>query len=261
MRKMPYSEFDRAAPVIRLACVPSTNLEVKQRAQAGAPDGLAVIAARQTVGRGRLGRGFESPEGGVYISMLRYPRAAADKLASLTPCVAVAVRRAIARVCGVRADIKWPNDLLYNGRKLCGILVESSSAADGRRFIVIGVGINVNTDSSALSDAVRGTAMSLKAALGRVVDEAAVSRAVIEELDRVYAAWECNNAAFLDEYRRACISLDCPVTIIRDGAACPAYAVDIDESYALIVIADGQRQRVTMGEVSLRKNLELEDKI
>ena len=65
----------------------------------------------------------------------------------------------------------------------------------------------------------------------------------------------------MDEYRRACISLDCPVTIIRDGAARPAYAVDIDESYALIVIADGQRQRVTMGEVSLRKGLELEDKI
>ena len=115
--------FDRAAPLLREESVDSTNLYLRRLAETAA-DGTAVIAASQTAGRGRSGRGFLSPEGGLYLSVLLRPDVEPERLPTLTPVAAVAVCRAVGAVCGLSCGIKWPNDVLLGGKKICGILVE-----------------------------------------------------------------------------------------------------------------------------------------
>ena len=249
---MDLSSLKREAPVVYKPCVTSTNTILKGLAMNGSiPDGFALAASKQTSGRGRLGRSFQSPDGGLYLSMLLYPRCSLEQTAQLTPCVAVAVSRAIERVCGVTPDIKWPNDLLLGGKKLCGILVESSTVR-GRSFVVIGIGINVNTPDDGFPEELRGTAGSLMSALGRQVDTEALARAEIEELDKMYAAWKLEPRCCLDDYRRMCISTGRRVTLIRNGEKREAYASGIDDNYAIIVETGDGVEQISTGEVSLR---------
>ena len=112
---------ERGAPVLFEAELDSTNTRLKAMAAYAEP-GTVIAAGRQTGGRGRLGRSFASPSGGVYLSMLLAPAADMRACLTLTPTAAVAVRRALKKVCGLGADIKWPNDLQFGGKKLCGIL-------------------------------------------------------------------------------------------------------------------------------------------
>ncbi|MBP3538317.1 MAG: biotin--[acetyl-CoA-carboxylase] ligase [Oscillospiraceae bacterium] len=248
---MDFSTLHRAAPVVYKPCVTSTNTLVKGLVPSGIPDGFTLVAASQIAGKGRLGRSFQSPQGGLYLSMLRFPRCPLEQTAQLTPCVGVAVCRAIERVCGLTPEIKWPNDLLLGGKKLCGILLESSSFR-GSRFVVVGVGINVNTAPSDFPEELRESATSLAAALGREVDLQALALAEIEELDAMYAQWQTDPACCLDDYRRLCVSTNRAVTLIENGSSRPAFARSIDENYSLIVEVDGREQHISTGEVSLR---------
>lgn len=244
--------LNRAAPVEILDSTESTNTYLKAlAAKAPLPDGYAVLALRQTGGRGRMGRSFSSPIGGLYLSMLFMPDCPPERIPTLTPCVAVAAARAIERVCAVTPGIKWPNDLLLSSRKLCGILTESS-VARSRRFAVVGLGINVNTPPDALTADARNVAVSLKEHLGREVDLAALGSAVIEELDAMYSSWCANPAYCVEEYRRLCLSIGRAVTLTRGEASRPAYARDIAPDFALICDIDGKEERITMGEISLR---------
>jgi len=122
-------------------CLPSTNTTAKELAAAGASEGTVVIARRQTAGRGRLGRSFSSPEGGVYMSLILRPAADTDP-GLVTSCGAVAVARAIRRQCDLPVGIKWVNDLFIHGRKVCGILAEGVlDPTGGLTAIVLGLGI------------------------------------------------------------------------------------------------------------------------
>ena len=150
---------DRAAPVIFEAEVDSTNTRLKAIADHAA-DGTVIAAGRQSGGRGRLGRSFASPEGGVYLSILLAPTADLSRCLTLTPTAAVAVRRAIKRCCGISAYIKWPNDLQLRGKKLCGILTEAVSA-DGEVKIIIGIGVNLNTRAEDFPPELRDSACSV----------------------------------------------------------------------------------------------------
>lgn len=245
-------DLDRAARVELLTDVDSTNTYLKAlAAKSELADGYAVVAARQTGGRGRMGRSFSSPEGGLYLSVLVYPGEELSRAATLTPCAGVAVCRAIRRVCAVQPDIKWPNDLLLQGRKLCGILTESS-VSRGRRFAVIGIGVNVNTKTRSLDETVRDVAVSLAEHTGGEQDCAALAAAVIEELDKMLAEWRRDTRCCLEEYRRLCVSTDREVTLTRAGNSRRAYAVGIDEDYALIARINGQLEHITMGEITLR---------
>ena len=167
---------ERGAPVLFEAELDSTNTRLKAMAAYAEP-GTVIAAGRQTGGRGRLGRSFASPPGGVYLSMLLAPAADMRACLTLTPTAAVAVRRALKKVCGLGADIKWPNDLQFGGKKLCGILTESVTAG-GSFKLIIGIGVNLNTGMDELPLELHDTACSVYSVTGRYTPQEAVIRAI-----------------------------------------------------------------------------------
>lgn len=248
---MEIKGLDRCAPVVCKECVTSTNTIIKGLVQSGLPDGFVLAAEKQTAGRGRLGRTFESPEGGLYLSMLLYPDCLPEETATLTPCTAVAVSRAVENICGIVPEIKWPNDLKINGKKLCGILTESSSFC-GRRYVIIGLGINVNTKISALAPEMREIAGSVFDETGKITDIGALAAETVRQLDTVYESWKTDKRCCLDEYRRKCGSIGCDIYMLRDGEKIKAHSVDVDDKFALIVDVDGERRSIDFGEISIR---------
>lgn len=242
----------RAAPVTVLDSVSSTNTLLKEQAMKGAVEGSVLIALHQTGGRGRMGRSFVSPPGGLYLSMLLSPRCTPEASLSLTPCAAVAVQRAIARLSDVQTGIKWPNDLLVDGKKVCGILCESVFY-QGQQKLVIGVGLNVNTPPEAFTGELSALAGSLFSLTGKKLSIQKAAEALTEELDRMYADWQSDHRCCLEEYKRSCVNLKRPVLLIRGEEKIKAYAEGIDDNYALMVRHEsGEPETIKMGEVSLR---------
>ena len=216
---------------------PSTNDLMKAMAEAGAADGTVLVAGEQTRGKGRLGRSFTSAANkGVYLSVLLRPDLPPEALLPLTGFTAEAMRRAVRRVTGAAPGIKWVNDLLLNGKKLCGILTESAFGAGGRlQYVVVGVGLNVNYDMADFPEELRTLAGSLKTELGCSFDLAPLAAAMIEALDELYAALLTGDAApYLAAYRQHCLTLCRDVLLVQNGLSTPAYALDVDEALGLL---------------------------
>ena len=235
----------------------STNNYLKTLPEA--PDGLAVTADSQTAGRGRMDRSFQSPKGqGIYLSVLLRPRLSPDRLPPVTALAGVAVCAAVERVCGVRPGLKWPNDPVLNGKKLCGILTEMSLEAETGRVqsLVLGIGINVSQGPEDFSPQVREMATSLGQALGKPVSRPRLTAALLEELDRAYGALLAGDLSeYLAAYRRDCVNLGKTVQLLPFGGGEreTAQAVDIDEDFSLVVRGpDGKERTVRSGEVSVR---------
>ena len=238
--------IERQAPVFFQNLVDSTNTRIKQLAAQGAPDGTVYIAAAQSAGRGRNGRTFLSPPGGLYLSMLLRPGCPAEEALSITPMAAVAVCRAVKQVCGLLCGIKWPNDVVLGGKKLCGILTEASTDKDGL-FLVPGIGVNVNTEE--FPPELRPVAGSLFLHSGKKTELEDLARALIHQMDELYAAWKVEKNAFLEEYRALCVNTGREV-LVGDR---PAKALGIAEDYSLLVeYPDGTKENIACGEVSVR---------
>lgn len=233
----------------------STNLELKRAAEDSAPEGSVCIAEQQTAGRGRLGRSFLSRPGvGVYLSVLLRPSCTPTELLTLTAQAAVAVRRAINTVCGVAPDIKWVNDLLLGGRKICGILTELSVAADTGtvRYAIVGVGVNCNQELSDFPTELRGIAGSIRSQTGAVVDRSRLAAEIIRELSAL------PKLDWRKEYRAACTTLGKEVLLLQNDEKIPATALDVGEQAELLVrYVDGSLGGVQSGEVSVRNAKEL----
>ena len=235
----------------------STNNYLKT--QTAAPDGTAAVADSQTAGRGRMDRSFQSPKGrGIYLSVLLRPPLPPDRLPPVTALAGVAVCAAVERVCGVRPGLKWPNDPVLNGKKLCGILTEMSLEAETGRVqsLVLGIGVNVGQGPEDFSPEVREMATSLLQALGQPVSRPRLTAALLEELDRAYAALLAGDlSAYLAAYRRDCVNLGKTVQLIPFGGGEreTAQAVDVDGEFSLVIRGSGGRERtVRSGEVSVR---------
>ncbi len=226
--------------------IDSTNAELKRRP--GAPEGTVLVTARQSAGRGRLGRQFSSPPGGVYLSAVLRPDAPPERLLHLTPMVAVAMRRALLDACGADCGIKWINDLVFRGKKLCGILVELHEGA-----VIVGVGVNCNTPPEAFPPEVHAMATTLRDAVGAPVDPNAVASAMTRRLWLLSQELFSKKAEYLAEYAAHCVTLHQPVQLLRGQTREEAFAEGIDENGALLVRrADGTRSAVQAGEVSVR---------
>ena len=236
--------------------IDSTNTYLKREAMNGAPDGLCAVANEQTAGRGRVGRAFLSaPDCGVYLSMLLRPKCDPAVCATLTSHAAVAVCRAIERVCGVRPGIKWTNDILLGGKKVCGILTELSLEGESGAVdsVVIGIGINVNNAAEDFPQELREIAGSISAFSGNRVHRASLAAAVISELDDMALAWSQNPRAYLEEYRALCLTTGRNVRVLRGDTQRLAFAESITDDFALVVrYPDGSREALTGGEVSVR---------
>lgn len=243
---MNFDNMKRAAPVYFEACVDSTNTRIKCLAVQGAPDKTVYIAAAQSAGRGRQGRSFVSPEGGLYLSMLLRPGCSAEGCLSITPSAAVAVCRAVEQVCGLACGIKWPNDVVLGGKKLCGILTEASTDQNGL-FLVLGIGVNLNTEE--FPEELRPVAGSVFLHSGKKTEPEDFARELIGQLDELYALWKADKNAFLEEYRALCINTGREV--LAGGR--PAKALGVADDYSLLVeYPDGTRESIAYGEVSVR---------
>ncbi len=217
----------------------STQYRARELARAGTPDGTLVVAGVQTGGRGRLGRHWGSPAGGLWMSLVLRPEFEASLAPRITQTAAVGVAKALWEI-GVEASIKWPNDLLVNGKKICGILAESSAghatgSAKERRldYVVLGVGMNANLDPALLG--VRDREITtISSELGHDVDLLNLLRSLLNnlavELGRI---WDFG--AVLDEWRNLNCTLGENVRVRRLGETVEGRAVDLTREGALLL--------------------------
>lgn len=231
--------------------VGSTNDYARILAQDGAADGTAVIADCQTAGRGRQGRPFQSPKGkGLYLTVLLRPQLPPERLTPVTALAGVAVCAAVERVCGVRPGLKWPNDPVLHGKKLCGILTELTGAGE----LILGIGLNVSQTAEDFTPEVAAVAISLAAALGRPVSRPVLAAALLEELDRQYAALRAGDwTEALDAFRRDCVNLGRQVQLLTPAGREAVTALGVDAGFGLVVRdGAGMERTVRSGEVSVR---------
>ena len=242
----------------RIICheeIDSTNNAAKRLAREGAAEGTVVVAESQTGGKGRLERQFFSPKGkGIWFSVVLRPKFLPQEAPKCTLLAAVAVARAMTEF-GLKPGIKWPNDLLYDNKKLVGILTEMSAEMDGINYIVIGTGINVNIAPEEFPEELRSVATSLSQMKGANLPRVKFLQAVLRALDDLYAKVQVEGfAPVLKEWRQYSITLGQEVKVIgvRDGEVYYGKAVDIDDEGALLVDTGEGRQRVLAGDVSIR---------
>lgn len=242
--------------IVCLDSVDSTNSEVKRRADAGAGEGLAVLADQQTAGRGRKGRGFLSlPGKGLYCSVLLRPGCSFEQASDLTAWTAVAVCDAVQAVCGVRPGIKWTNDIILGGRKLCGILTEVDIEAESGtlRSVTVGIGVNVSQTEADFGPELSPVATSLLRELGAAPGRGELAAALLTALDSMAAAWPGQKERYLERYRADCVTTGKDVLLVRPGRRELAHALSVDEDFRLVVrFPSGKTETVDAGEVSVR---------
>ena len=250
------AECPWADTLLWLNSTDSTNLRAKELARQGAPHGTLMIAGKQTAGRGRLGRSFDSQEGkGVYLSLILRPGCEPSQMMHLTCAVGVAMCHAIEKVCGIEIGLKWINDLVYQGKKLGGILTELAvDPATGLvDYAVVGIGINCLQTREDFPQELQDIAASLSAVTGTSVSPARLAAAMVEALLETDKDLFTHKKALMDSYRARCVTLGKQVQILRLDTVRPGKALDIDDDGALLVeLPDGSREFVSSGEVSVR---------
>lgn len=251
-----YMAKQRAAMIQCEACTDSTNRVLKELAKDGAKEGQAVLANEQTNGRGRLGRYFFSPKDrGIYLSVLLRPDDKAYEMAPLTAWVAVAVANAIEAVAGVRPGVKWVNDLIMNGKKVCGIMTELAVKEDGNKvdYIIVGIGINVKGKPEEFPEELREMASSIEAETGLTISRTQLVAEIIRELDLLSENWQIETQKYLEQYREDCITVGKEVRVISPEGERAATALSVEGDFSLLVRYDvGTTERLYSGEVSVR---------
>ena len=238
-----------------LAEIGSTNDAAMAAGHAGEPEGLAILADRQTSGRGRRGRSWASlPGAGIWTSILLRPPVSPLQAPLLTLMAGLATAEAIANVARVAPLVKWPNDLLLDGRKVVGILTEMTTTEQRIGHVAVGIGINVHQRHEDFPEGVRESATSIDLAAGFRVDRGEVVAAVYNALDRWYAAVCADGPSIILQAARArTATLGKPVTVDTGEAQWQGTAVDLDEDGALLVLdAGGAVRRVLADDVSVR---------
>ena len=227
----------------------STMEVAREEAQRGAPEGTAVIAGEQTVGQGRMGRVWLSPEGSIAMSVILYPEIV--YLPSLIMVASLAVVHSIELVTGLEPQVKWPNDILIADKKVCGILIESKVRGKVVDYSIIGIGVNVNLTPSDLGEFPL-PATTLSEELGRVVSRLDIVRQLLIELDRLYLSLLAGGSVY-EEWRDRLVTLGKQVRVTWGKARYDGIAESVARDGSLqLRRADGSLTRVVAGNVTLR---------
>ena len=240
--------------------IDSTNTKAKQLAEAGEPEGILLVADEQTNGKGRRGRKWCSKKGAnIFMTLLIRPKTEPKHLSGITLLAAMSVAGAIKDVCGADTKIKWPNDIVLEKKKICGILTEMSSEMNYVNYAVIGIGINVNDDD--IPDELRKNASSIYLETGKITNRNKLTAKVVEKFDEYYKKFlETNDLSqVVDKYNSMLISMDSEVKVLYGMAetADPkeeetGIARGIDKDGALLVETKDGIKSIVSGEVSVR---------
>ena len=221
----------------------STMDAARKLAEAGVEQGTIVVAESQSRGRGRLSKEWLSPEGGIYFTVILRPKISPAYAPRMSLMASVAVASAIRRLFGLRAELKWPNDVLIGGKKVCGILAEMNAELDAVNFINLGIGINANTSISQQEE----KASSLKEQLGKEVSRKELFRSVLVELEERQGL--LTTADLIEEWKNLSATLGRDVRILAPGEEITGKAVDIESSGALVIrTKDGSLRSAIAGD-------------
>jgi BirA family biotin operon repressor/biotin-[acetyl-CoA-carboxylase] ligase len=232
--------------VIYYSRLTSTNEVAKQEAQSRAVEGTVVITGKQTTGKGRRKRVWLSPKGNIALSIILYPDIA--QLPSLIMLASLAVVRSIKAVTGLVAQIKWPNDVLINGKKVCGILIESNMMGDTVDYAVIGIGVNVNLSPSDFPE-ISSMATSLSSELGGEVSLSGLIRRLLVEIERLYLALLAGGAIY-EEWRDGLVTLGKEIRVASGKTICEGIAESVARDGSLLLrCSDGSLSKIVAGDV------------
>lgn len=237
-----------------LDSVDSTNNYAKRIAEEGALEGTLVMADEQTGGKGRRGRSWETPKGAnIAMTLLLRPQIRPEHASRLTLLMAMAVAQGIRSVTGLDAGIKWPNDVVVHGKKVCGILTEMSTEVDYINYVVIGAGVNVNQED--FPEEIRHIAGSLSAELGRKISRAELTASVMEALERIYEIFLRTEdlSELYGEYNEICVNRGHLIRVLEPEHEYNGTTDGINKNGELVVRKEnGETVCVYAGEVSVR---------
>lgn len=234
----------------------STNDIIEKLARDGVREGAVVFAESQTKGRGRLGRRWMSPPGkGLWFSVLLRPALRPQQATQMTVATATALARAIQVGAGIRPDIKWPNDILIRGRKVAGILTELNAELDQVKYVVLGIGVDVNLSANEFPAELKTVATSLRAETGHVISRPGLAVTILRELDRDYT--RIRNGQFAqvaDEWEAQCTTIGQNVSIRMGDRVIRGRAESLSSEGALLVRSEhGHLEPIIGGDVTLEK--------
>ena len=231
----------------------STNTQAKSLGEGDAPNGTLVVAGKQESGRGRRGRSFESPAGtGIFMTLLLRPEIEPQNASMLTLVSALAVAKGIEHMVDLPVQIKWPNDIVINGKKVCGILTEMSAQMDYVNYIVIGIGINVGNEE--FPEEIKDVATSIYLESGKHVNRAMLIEKIWEEFEDYYELYEKTHdlSSLVKEYDSYLVNRGQKVRVLDSKEPYEGKAMGITDRGELIVDTWEARRLVSAGEVSVR---------
>jgi BirA family transcriptional regulator, biotin operon repressor / biotin---[acetyl-CoA-carboxylase] ligase len=230
----------------------STNRKAKEMAAQGAPEGTLVVAEAQTRGRGRIGRNWYSPsQTGIYTSLILRPKLPPNEAPKITLVTGVAVAETLLAVTPLKPDIKWPNDILVRGRKICGILTETSTEMDAIDFVVVGVGVNVN--SREFPDDLREIATSMYVETGSTFDRVMLLQEFLLQFERLYTTFLHSGFESIGKrWGELSILLGKGVTVHMIDRTCKGRVMKLDRDGALIIRAEnGDLEKIYSGDIHI----------
>ena len=261
-KKLKLTELVTSYPKLQIMVeerLESTNTYLKQNAGSYVDKDVLLIAKSQTGGRGRMGRSFCSPEGGIYMSLLLHPNMRVEDSISITTMAAVAVARALSEVTERETTIKWVNDIYLDEKKVCGILTEAKACLESDRpeYVIVGIGVNVTEPEGGFPEEIRDIACAL---FEQGKEPEGVMEELIERIVKRFFGYYYNDdkTSCFFEYKRFMNLLGKEIKIIDNIFEPETFevgtAIDIDEKCRLIVrYQDGTVKALSSGEVSVRK--------
>lgn len=233
----------------------STNIRAKEKALHGAEEiseGTLIVAERQSAGKGRLGREWFSPVGGIWFSVILYPQLSPSYISRITLMTAVAVVKSIKICTQIKSQIKWPNDILINEKKVCGILTEMSAELDIINWVVVGIGINVNIEHREFPEDIQENTISLKETSGKEISRVKLAQTFLQEFEKYYEILKRREfSSILKEWKLYSHTLGKKIRVDIGERIITGEAVDINEEGSLILKKeDGELLEIISGTVT-----------